>query len=132
MLLCGIQDLWAPGAQSVSRGDGPFHIKKSSINLRKIKVSRVGIFRLVNSIFWSLSLGLVRGSTLNFYTFALSGVRGGRRARVSGQVGAIATPERTIPPPPPSHKKKWEMQHLLSYMDIIELKIWHDWGEWVE
>ena len=81
------------------------HKKKSSINVRNIKISRVGIFRLVNSLFWSLSLGLVRGSTLNFYTFALSGVRGGRRARVSGRVG-YCNPLNG--PPLPPHTKKYD------------------------
>ena len=28
MLLCGIPRIWAPGAQSVSKDDGPLHIKK--------------------------------------------------------------------------------------------------------
>ena len=36
MLLCGIPDLWAPGAQSVSRGDGPFHIKKNPVLMYEI------------------------------------------------------------------------------------------------
>ena len=31
MLLCGIPHIWAPGAQSVSKDDGPLHIKKSPV-----------------------------------------------------------------------------------------------------